>query len=243
MVAVPTRGENMKNAFIAAAAGLIVALGCGAASAATVSFTKLTGLTGDPGSPFTAVFKADLSSAGLGTIASFAITDSGVVGGSSPGQFSGFDLDGVIISTTNCATAACVAGLAPSAAIDLVTTFLTPGTQIAPANPKLFGTNGAGTAVDAAVATLGAFDAFASTTTPAGFISLGVNGSIIFNLLAPLNIVGPIYLYIGEVGDNGELAAGGITLSQTTVPLPAALPLFLAGLAGLGAARRRKAAA
>ena len=40
---------------------------------------------------------------------------------------------------------------------------------------------------------------------------------------------------------NGELITGAVSeLAVGEVPLPAALPLFIAGLAGMGAAARRK---
>ena len=84
--------------------------------AASVTFTKLTGLTG--GSPAnTAVFKADLSSLGLAELLSITITDGSFGLGGAVGQFSGFDLDAVQISTVNCADAACAAGAASAGAI------------------------------------------------------------------------------------------------------------------------------
>ncbi len=229
-----------KLTFMAAAAA--AALTAGAAHAAPVTFTKLTGVTGAPGGAATAVFKADLTTAGLSAISSLSISDSGVIGGSAPGQFSGFDLDAILISTVDCATAACAAALVPSVGISFGSGDFSPGTQTAPTDPKLFGTDAAGTGLDNMVATLGAFDGFSSTLTPAGFISLGVNGSIAFNLLSTVMITGPLFLYIGEVGDNGELAAGGIEVSDAPIPVPGAIPLFLTGLAAAAAARRRKAA-
>lgn len=228
----------MKSSFAAALA--VACIAASSASAASVTFTKLTGVAGASGGAATAVFKADLSSAGLAAINSVTITDSGVIGGSAPGQFSGFDLDAVFISNVDCATAACAAALVPIAALDYVGSLFAPGSQLAPTDPKLFGTTATGLAVDNVVATLGSFDAFSSTATPAGFVSLGVNGSLALNLLSQLIVSGPLFLYIGEVGDNGELAAGGIVVSQNPVPLPAALPMFLAGLAGMGVAKRRK---
>jgi hypothetical protein len=81
------------KALLSLSAGLFSAgLFAASAWAVPVSFTQLTGLTG--GSPAeTAVFKADLSSLGLGTILSITIRDnSGGLGGAT-GQFSGFDLD------------------------------------------------------------------------------------------------------------------------------------------------------
>lgn len=236
---------NLIKTTTAIAAILAVTAAASSAQAAPVTFTKLTGLTGAPGGAQTAVFRADLSSVGFASISAFSISDSGIIGGSAPGEFSGFDLDAVIISATNCATAACVAGLTSDVAISYASGIFTPGTQLAPNDPKLYGTNGAGTGVDNAVATLGSFDGFASTLTPGGFMSLGINGILAFNLLAPLNLSTPLYLYFGEVGDNGEAALGSIQAyidPVPDVPLPAALPLFAAGLAALGWRRKKRAA-
>lgn len=212
----------------------------GSAQAVPLSFTKLDGVTGGDIAN-TAVFKADLSAID-GIIASIIIRDSGLPSGSSPGQFSGFDLDAIKISATDCATAACAA-----AAVGLdVFSFLgssvvfTPGTQAAPADPKLFGTNAAGTGLDNGVATLGAFDGESSTVTPDGFISLGDNGVIAFNLTSAISGLG-YFLYIGEVGDNGEVAASDIQVLPTRVPEPGMLGLLGIGIAGFGLMRRRAA--
>ncbi|MCX5661185.1 MAG: PEP-CTERM sorting domain-containing protein, partial [Planctomycetota bacterium] len=82
--------------------------------------------------------------------------------------------------------------------------------------------------------------------TATGFLSLGFGGKIGFNLTSAISNANPIYLYIGEVGDNGEVAAGNITVSDvvTTVPVPAAgmMGLVTMGVAAAaGAFRRRKA--
>ena len=82
------------------------------AQAVPITLTQLTGLTG--GSPAaTGVYKADLNALGL-ILASITINDnSGALGGAA-GQFSGFDLDAIVLSTTDCASAACAAGLTGS---------------------------------------------------------------------------------------------------------------------------------
>src|SRR5882757_9224866 len=95
-----------------------------------ISFTPLTGLTG--GSPAeTAVFRADLSAVALTSILSIAIADSSFGLGGATGQFSGFDLDAVKLSTTLCTTASCVTGLAgmPVFNFSPAGTIFTPGTQ------------------------------------------------------------------------------------------------------------------
>src|SRR4051794_23898343 len=201
------------------------------AASIPITFTPLSGLTG--GSPAeTAVYRADLSTTGLASILSIAIADNSFGLGGASGQFSGFDLDAVKLSTTLCTTASCAASLPGMAVFNFSAagTVFAPGAQRAPADPKLFGTDATGNKVDNAVATLGLFDGNSTTAIPGafGFVSLGDGGSLAFNLTSAVS-PSSLYLYIGEVGDNGEVAAGRVTVSDvpaTGAPEPASFLLI-----------------
>ena len=213
-----------------------------AAQADVVTFTKLTGLTGSPAGAGTAVYQANLGSL-AGSFAAIVISDASGGFGGATGQFTGFDLDAIKLSTVNCADAACAKAAAGLSLFDFVSGIVfSPGTQRAPADAKLFGTGPGGSTVDNAVATLGAFDAVSSTVSPAGFLSLGDNGSIAFNLTA-LTATAGLYLYIGEVGDNGEVAGSNIELLRDPVPgipEPSTYALMLGGLGAVAWLARRQ---
>ena len=228
--------------------GVLLVAAClmaGSASAGPVSFTKLTGVDVGGNPKATAVYEADLS--GNGNILSLTIADNSAGLGGAAGQFSGFDLDAIVLSYTDISDTSQLGTVVPLAVFNFspAGTFFTPGVQRAPANPKLFGTDVTGTHVDNLVATLGAFDANSTVVIPPafGFISMGDGGVLSFNLSGLVNTTN-LHLYIGEVGDNGEVAAGSVTVSRdpaSPVPEPGTLTLLGSGLfAAVRCARNRR---
>jgi hypothetical protein len=231
---------------------LLVALAlalCTSASAvwadtANVTFAQLTGLTG--GSPAqTAVYRADLSGLGLATIQSLTIIDSNSQSGGSPGKFSGFDLDAVKLAYNSVNDASQVNVLTGLAVFDFLAagTIFVGGTQRPTSVPDyigpLFGTSGG--IVNNTVATLGSFDGNSTTDSSAfGFVTLGDGGRVSFNLTSTISTTG-LFLYIGEVGDNGEVAEGTIFVSDRPapgVPVPPSIVLLGSGILGLLGYRR-----
>lgn len=170
------------------------------------------------------VLRADLSNVGF-DIKSLVIGDSGRDAVGSPGIYSGFDLDGVKLSNSFVTSVNQANELHGSDILDVfdfspARTIFSPGTQRPgsvdnPERPDLFGAiNGN---VNNAVATLGQFDFRGGTTDPFGFVSLGDNGKVAFNLTSAISTSNrPLYLYISEGGVR-ETLAGNITVSDRLV--------------------------
>ncbi|GAB4173419.1 MAG: hypothetical protein Fur006_02720 [Coleofasciculaceae cyanobacterium] len=185
-----------------------------------LTFEKLTNLTGIFSDPKTAVYRADLSRLGF-DLKSLSIADSGSGTGGAGGRFSGFDLDAIKLSNTLITDAKDVNAISGLDVFDFspARTVFTPGTQRPSSyvQPDLYGTNNGN--INNSVATLEKFDGDPSTSeNTSGGVSLGDGGKVGFNLKQPVSTSGkPLYLYIGEVGDNGEVASGQISVSNKTI--------------------------
>ena len=229
----------MKKLLLSSAVvSLLSALSLSQAQAATesVSFVRLSGSVAEG----TAIFRANLSDVSFTEMLSITLIDSNSKIGGSRGQYSGFDLDAIKLSSTFATTAAQASGAVGLTAFDFTTagTRFTPGTQRPPVNTKLNGTDLSGQNVDPVFATLNAFDAVFFGT---GSVTLGDGGSVSFDLTTPVSTTG-LYLYIGEVsGDPGEGIDGTLLVSSAApIPEPETYALMLAGLAAVGAVARRR---
>ncbi|MCL4201298.1 MAG: pre-peptidase C-terminal domain-containing protein [Pirellulaceae bacterium] len=190
-----------------------------------VALKPLPGLLGGF-TPATRVYYADLSSLTTAPISSLTITDNSVglvddlgLPASGIGRLTGFDLDAIKFSTSLATNSSQVPGLPALNVLDFspAGTILNSGTQLDPVATDLFGTVGG--FVDNSVATLGAFDADAAPgTTSAGFVSLGENGTITFRFNPPLVVTSPLYVYLGEANDVGEMNLASISVTSVEVP-------------------------
>jgi hypothetical protein len=178
-------------------------------------FTKLDGEAG--GNPAnTAIFVANLSNLPL-LMQSLTITSND--SGGAPGKFSGFDLDSIKLSNTLVSNASEVSSLSSIDVFNFSSTGVSfsPGKQRDDAGEPLFGTTSDGE-IDYSVATLSEFDANSAVDDSAnGFFSLGDGGEVTFQLTSPFSTSNNLYLYIGEVGNNGEEIEGSIILEGTEV--------------------------
>ncbi|MEM1290644.1 MAG: choice-of-anchor L domain-containing protein [Cyanobacteria bacterium P01_H01_bin.162] len=173
----------------------------------------------DPDSPTpdTAIFRANLSD--LTQLQSLTIADSGSGSGGAGGERTGFDLVGVKLSNVLITDATDIDAIPGIDVFDFspLSTFFTPGEQKPSNSPNypettdMFGSLHGN--VNNAIATLGEFDFDGDT----GFVSLGTGGSVGLNLTETLNPDGPLYLYVGEAGNNGESLAGEITASAQRI--------------------------
>lgn len=210
----------------------LISIQSATAATLTLNFTKLSGLTG--GSPAeTAVFRAEIPALDF-DITSIVIKDNGQGNGGSPGQVSGFDLDAIKLSSIFTNNAAEVNSIEALDVFDFSSngTFLTLGTQRSPEDTQLFGnTDGV---INNSIASLGSLDANSIIDpTMFGFVALGDNGLVEFKLKNPVSTGTPLYLYFGEVGNNGEVANVEVIGTQlpSRVPEPSSMAaLSLAGI-------------
>ncbi|ABA20611.1 conserved hypothetical protein [Trichormus variabilis ATCC 29413] len=222
-----------------------------------LSFTSLAGtINVNPlNKASTSIYRADLSMVGF-DITAIKLSDIIGISAGSPGKFSGFDLDAIKISDRLITNAEDVKTLPGLDVFDFTPpqTIFSPGTKRDPGNSiyahyfagnDLFGSKDG--EVDNSIATLGSFDANAITdNTARGFLSLGEGGEILFQLTQKVSTANPLYIYIGEVGNNGEQVRGRVTAigtisSATTVPEPASLgALSLMGLYLTRCIRKKK---
>ncbi|MEM9005181.1 MAG: choice-of-anchor L domain-containing protein [Cyanobacteria bacterium P01_F01_bin.86] len=199
----------------------------------------------NPGSsPETAIFRANLSS--LQQLQSLTIADSGSGTGGARGERTGFDLVGVKISNVLINDATSIDDIPGLDVFDFspLSTYFTPGDQRPSSNAEypetadMFGAIHGN--VNNAIATLDEFDFDGDT----GFLSLGDGGSIGFNLKETLDMGNlnetfgidpdsPLYLYVGEAGNNGESLTGQITASAQRINGQTELSTDF-GLAGAG---------
>ncbi|WP_414585458.1 PEP-CTERM sorting domain-containing protein [Scytonema sp. PCC 10023] len=240
-LSVPLIG-NILTLSLATVAMTLMSAYSATAGTLALNFTKLQGLTGG-NSNMTGVYRADLSNLGF-DISSIAITDSNTAIGGASGKFTGFDFDAIKISNVLVDNATDAKNLSGLNVFDFTSsgTFFTPGTQRSPADPgELFGVTGG--IIDNSLATLENFDGNSTADANAfGFVSLGDGGTVVFNLKNPIPTTSPLYLYIGEAGDNGEVVNGRITVSDKPREVPEPTSLAAVSLLGIyfAVSRRKK---
>ena len=175
----------------------IVGGGVGVSDTVSLPATQLSGTYSEGGSVLRTRLDAVFSE-----IHSITLIDDGSRGGLG-GAVSGVEIDAIAISESYLTAAGAVTSM-PS--LD-VFSFSTPGTSYAPGTQfgEISKTGLHGTvenAIDFDAATLGSFDRTGNPLT--GVVSLGADGEITFTLHQPLQVNGPLYIYVGEAVDANE---------------------------------------
>ncbi|MAR13708.1 MAG: hypothetical protein CL681_27510 [Blastopirellula sp.] len=238
----------MKNFRLFALSGLVVALLSTQSAFGSIIFVPGTNLGGFPkagASGDTVVRKFDLGGTlpGLGFSSISTLTLFGGTGGGADGAYTGFDLDGIVLSYDDVTTYAQFNngnGITKQNVFDFSPggTFLNAGVidpdpalqAPTPGYPAgLWGTDTVTGQVDNSEATLGAFDANGTTNgsnppdPSSGFVSMGDGGSLIFTLTSNVSTAG-LFLYVGEVGGQ-ELLTTGFQFNET-IPEPATVAIW-----------------
>jgi hypothetical protein len=177
---------------------LLTASGCGKDHVAAADFAVLNGTIG-PTQVVRVAVPVELRKANW-----LVVEDSGAPTGAN-GSFTGFDIDGAVVSKTKCESADCVQKLviAKHTARPAQYVFIAGGIRNDSfAERTLQGSYASGLGIDESSATLGAFDADTSGT---GFLSLGAFGTLAMRFAKPLS--NDDYIYLGDVGGNDKLLA------------------------------------
>ena len=181
-----------------------------------------------------AIFRVDLSAAGLDTIQSILLQDDNIISGG-PGAISGFDLDQIFLSRTLTNDAAATATL-PT--LDVLNLENGPGgvifergfrQPVGPSNapelnqPDLFGTTGSNVNFDDV--NLAAVDNEA-VPDASGFVSVGEGGRISFSLSEPVS-TDNLYLYFADAFANSGDRTSSISVStEQDIPLLTGLTII-----------------
>ncbi|MGD8808975.1 MAG: hypothetical protein PVG24_05185 [Gammaproteobacteria bacterium] len=224
--------------------GLVAA--SGAASAAVLPVVDMGTA---PGTDGTLLQRIDLGqgATGLTSINTIVLTDISGGSGGDEGVFSGYDLDAFILDRDGDFNTS-----GDQVTLSGLSLTFTGGTTRPTADPtKLpsapadvgtyFGTDFNTNSIKPGTTTLGTFDAvnISHIQNSDGFLTLGDGGELVISF-ADILTAGGLYLFIGEVGGQGEAIQVEV---PGQVPLPGAVWLFLSAIAVLfGFSRRRSIA-
>lgn len=179
------------------------------------------------------IYRANLTGLGF-DINSLKLGDSGSGFGGSPGSASGFDIDSVVLSRSKVDSFADYAAFNSMSKLNVLsftvadTEFVGGTLRPATDDTDLLSTvNGL---PDFGRATLGLLDSAGTIASP-GFLSMGDGGSLGLDLTETVSTEEPLYLYIAEVGGNGETINSGFTATAGRLDAPNDLSTDL-GFAG-----------
>ncbi|MEM9707888.1 MAG: hypothetical protein AAF871_03795 [Pseudomonadota bacterium] len=165
----------------------------------------------------TALFRTDLAALALSSIAEIRLNDSNRRVGGADGAFSGFDVDAIFLDRDGDAGTLGDQIFARSFAFDGGTLRDTGNAFLRSRTAGPLNGSSASDAIDLGFATLDTIDAVFFET---GSLSLGDGGSLtaFFDDVA---VGASLFLFVGEVGDNGETINGLIEVAPSSAPEPA----------------------